>query len=120
MHADPAEVPVEIRPRAALKEAEAIAVAYHRAAQGDAWAALVAAITDALIDLDAAERRIARQDRLISRGYARGWTGAGAGTPGPARSGTASSDVSAGREARIEAPSPAEDNGCAHLPGRGA
>lgn len=74
MHADPVEAPVEIRPRPALKEAEVIAMAYHRAAQGDAWGALVAAITDALVDLDAAERRLARQDRLISRGYARGWT----------------------------------------------
>ncbi|WP_342112225.1 hypothetical protein [Methylobacterium sp. SI9] len=51
-----------------------IAIAYHRAAQGDAWRALVAAIADALVDLDAVEQRLARQDRLISRGYARGWT----------------------------------------------
>lgn len=89
MHADPAEVPVEIRPgeaaREAAREAEAIASAYHRAARGDAWGALVAAITDALADLDAAERRIARQDRLIPRGYARGWTGAGSGAPGSGR-----------------------------------
>ena len=74
MHADPAEVPVESRLRPALREAEAIAIAYHRAAQGDAWRALVAAIADALVDLDAVEQRLARQDRLISRGYARGWT----------------------------------------------
>ncbi len=74
MHADPVEVPVESRPGPVLKEAEVIAAAYHRAAQGDAWGALVAAITDALVDLDAAERCLARQDRLISRGYARGWT----------------------------------------------
>lgn len=67
MHADPDEAPVKIR----LREAEMIAVAYHRAAQGDAWGALVAAITDALADLDAAERCIARQGQLISRGYAR-------------------------------------------------
>jgi hypothetical protein len=85
MHADPAEVPVEIRPREAAREAEVIASAYYRAARGDAWGALVAAITDALADLDAAERRIARQDRLISRGYARGWTGTGAGVPGSGR-----------------------------------
>lgn len=93
MHADPEEIPVEIRPREAFEEAfedgtgeaEAIAFAYHRAARGDAWRALVAAITDALVDLDAAERRIARQDRLISRGYARGWTGAGSGPPGSTR-----------------------------------
>ncbi|MCJ2072029.1 hypothetical protein MKK75_25045 [Methylobacterium sp. J-030] len=64
------------------REAEVIACAYHRAARGDLWGALVAAITDALVDLDAAERRIARQDQLISRGYARGWTGAAAGRPG--------------------------------------
>ena len=72
MHADPDDAPVEIR----LREAEMIAGAYHRAAQGDAWRALVSAITDALIDLDAAEGRIVRQSRLVSRGYARGRTGA--------------------------------------------
>ena len=71
MHAQPHEPPVEIR----LTEAEAIALAYHRAARGDAWNALVAAITDALIDLGEAERHAARQGRLISRGYARGRTG---------------------------------------------
>ena len=85
MHVDRVEVPVEICPSAALGEAEGIAVAYHRAAQGDAWAALVAAITDALADLDAAERCIARQERLISRGYARGWTGTGASAAGSTR-----------------------------------
>lgn len=85
MHADPGEVPVEIGPGEAFGEAEVIAAAYQRAARGDAWRALVAAIADALADLDAAERRIARQDRLISRGYARGWTGAGTGPPGSAR-----------------------------------
>ncbi|WP_342028228.1 hypothetical protein [Methylobacterium phyllostachyos] len=53
-----------------------IAFAYHRAARGDAWAALVAAISDALADLEAAELRVARQARLISWGYARGQTGA--------------------------------------------
>ena len=67
MHADPEGVPVEIRPI----EAEVIAFAYHRAARGDAWGALVAAISDALADLDAAERRIVRQAGLVSRGYAR-------------------------------------------------
>ncbi|WP_409566329.1 hypothetical protein [Methylobacterium sp. J-070] len=59
-----------------LREAELIARAYHRAARGDTWGALVAAVADALADLDAAERCIARQGRLISRGYARCWTGA--------------------------------------------
>ena len=72
MHADPDEAPVEIR----LREAEVIAGAYHRAARGDAWSALVSAIVDALADLDAAEGRIARQTQMISRGYARGRTGA--------------------------------------------
>ena len=67
MHADLNEAPVEIR----LSEAEAIARAYRNAAQGDAWSALVAAIADALTDLDEAERRLARQGRLVSRGYAR-------------------------------------------------
>jgi len=68
MQALPHEAPVEIP----LSEAETIAAAYLRAAQGDARAALVRAITDALIDLDAAERRAAGQGRLISHGYARG------------------------------------------------
>jgi hypothetical protein len=72
MLAHPHEPPPEIR----LTEAEAIALAYHRAARGDAWNALVAAITDALTDLDAVERRAAQQSRLISRGYARCRTGA--------------------------------------------
>ncbi|QGY03678.1 hypothetical protein MMSR116_18600 [Methylobacterium mesophilicum SR1.6/6] len=72
MHADPDDAPVEIR----LREAELIAGAYHRAARGDVWGALVAAIADALADLDEAERCIARQGALISRGYARGRTGA--------------------------------------------
>ncbi|SFL40125.1 hypothetical protein [Methylobacterium pseudosasicola] len=71
MLAHPHEPPVEIR----LTEAEAIALAYHRAARGDAWNALVAAITDALTDLDEADQRAARQGRLISRGYARCRTG---------------------------------------------
>jgi hypothetical protein len=54
-----------------LSEAETIALAYHRAARGDAWAALVRAIEDALTDLAEAERRSLRRDRLISRGYVR-------------------------------------------------
>ncbi|MEE7504942.1 hypothetical protein ACLBXO_31175 [Methylobacterium sp. C33D] len=70
MHLDPETAPAEIR----LREAETIAVAYHRAAKGDAWTALVAAIADALVDLDALERRLARQGGLISLGYARGRT----------------------------------------------
>ena len=68
MHAQRHDSPVEIRP----SEAEAIAAAYLRAAEGDARTALVQAIRDALTDLDAAERRVAGQGRLISRGYARG------------------------------------------------
>jgi hypothetical protein len=68
MQAQPDEPPVEIR----LTEAEAIALAYHRAARGDAWAALVRAIKDALADLAEAERRTLRRDRLISHGYVRG------------------------------------------------
>ena len=67
MRALPFEPPVEIRP----SEAETIALAYHRAADGDAWAALVRAIEDALADLDEAQRRAAAQGRLVSRGYAR-------------------------------------------------
>ncbi|WP_313900843.1 hypothetical protein [Methylobacterium sp. J-026] len=57
---------MEIRP----SEAEGIAAAYLRAAEGDARAALVQAITDALSDLDAAEQCVVEQRRLISRGYA--------------------------------------------------
>jgi 3-methyladenine DNA glycosylase/8-oxoguanine DNA glycosylase len=72
MHADPDEAPVEM----CLREAETIALAYHRAARGDAWHALVAAVADALVDLAEAERCIARQGQLISHGYARGRTGA--------------------------------------------
>jgi hypothetical protein len=71
MHADPEAAAAEIR----LREVEGIAVAYHRAAQGDGWAALRAAIADALVDLDALEQRLVLQGRLISPGYARGWTG---------------------------------------------
>lgn len=67
MHAHPHEPPVDIR----LTEAEAIALAYHRAARGDAWAALVRAVEDALADLAAAEDRTRQRDRLISRGYIR-------------------------------------------------
>ena len=68
MHPEPYEPPVEIR----LSEAETIALAYRRAARGDAWSALVWAIEDALSDLAEAERRTMRRDRLISRGYVRG------------------------------------------------
>lgn len=68
MHPEPYEPPVEIR----LSEAETIALAYRRAARGDAWSALVRAIEDALSDLAEAERRTMRRDRLISRGYVRG------------------------------------------------
>lgn len=67
MHAQPHEPPVESR----LTEAETIALAYQRAARGDAWAALVRAVDDALADLAEAERRTAQRDHLISRGYVR-------------------------------------------------
>ena len=66
MHAQRHESPVEIHP----SEAKGIAAAYLRAADGDARAALVQAISDALTDLDAAEQRLVEQRRLISRGYA--------------------------------------------------
>ncbi|GJE51607.1 hypothetical protein GOFOIKOB_4668 [Methylobacterium tardum] len=68
MHVQRHAPPVEIR----RPEAEAIAAAYRRAAKGDARAARVQAITDALTDLDAADRRAAGQGRLIARGSARG------------------------------------------------
>ena len=68
MHAHPQEPPSEIR----LSEAERIALAYHRAARGDAWTALVRAVEDALADLAEAERRTMQRDRLISQGYVRG------------------------------------------------
>jgi hypothetical protein len=71
MHADPDDVPVEIR----LREAEVIALACHRAAQDDAWSALVAAIADAHAEPGEAEQRLASQDRLVSRRWARCWTG---------------------------------------------
>jgi hypothetical protein len=67
MQAQPHEPPVDIR----LTEAEAIALAYQRAARGDAWTALVRAVEDALADLVEAEERSHRRDRLISRGYIR-------------------------------------------------
>ena len=53
-------------------EAERIADVYLAAASGDARAALVEAIADALADLCEAERRTAQRDRLVSRGYVRG------------------------------------------------
>jgi hypothetical protein len=59
---------VEIR----LSDAEVIALAYHWAARGDAWTALVRAVEDALADLAEAERRTMQRDRLISHGYVRG------------------------------------------------
>lgn len=52
-------------------DAERIAAAYAYAADGDTWAALVRAVSDALADLAEAERRSLRRDRLISRGYVR-------------------------------------------------
>jgi hypothetical protein len=53
-------------------EAEAIAQAYRAAHRGDDQAALVAAITDALVDLDAAEVRAAAARRAVSHGFVRG------------------------------------------------
>lgn len=78
MQAQPVEPPVDIR----LSEAEAIALAYHRAARGDAWAALVRAVEDALADLAEAERRTLQRDRLISRGYVRGAVSGAGGSTG--------------------------------------
>ena len=52
-------------------EVETIARAYRRAHHGDDGAALLAVIADALVDLDAAERRVRSQARQISTGYAR-------------------------------------------------
>lgn len=63
MHAEP----LEVRP----SEAECIAFAYTLAAEGDAWAALVRVVEDALTDLAEAECRILQRDRLVSAGYAR-------------------------------------------------
>ena len=59
-------------PPAEVRQAETIALAYHRAARGDVWNALVSAVEDALADLAEAERRTMQRDRLISRGYVRG------------------------------------------------
>ncbi|WP_286159144.1 hypothetical protein [Methylobacterium sp. Leaf456] len=53
-------------------EAEAIAQAYRAAHRGDDRAALVAAISDALADLDAAEERTAATRRVVSHGFVRG------------------------------------------------
>ncbi|TXM94913.1 hypothetical protein FV232_26155 [Methylobacterium sp. WL30] len=74
MHPQPYEPPVEIR----STEAEAIVWAYRLVVCGDPWVALGRAIEDALADLDEAERRSLRRDRLVSRGYVRG------GLPGAA------------------------------------
>lgn len=53
-------------------EAECIAQAYRDAHHGDDRAALVAAITDALADLAAAEHRADAVQREVSRGFVRG------------------------------------------------
>lgn len=53
-------------------EAEAIALAYRAAHRGDEQAALVAAISDALAELDAAEQRAAAARRAVSHGFVRG------------------------------------------------
>lgn len=64
MQHQPADIP--------QTEAGRIAAAYLFRADGNARAALVEAISDALTDLAEAERRSLRRDRLISRGYVRG------------------------------------------------
>ncbi len=53
-------------------KAEGIAHVYRVPRGGNAWAALVRAVEDALTDLAEAERRSLRRDRLISHGYVRG------------------------------------------------
>ena len=68
MHVQSQEPPTEVR----LSEAEAVALAYLRAARDDRWAALVRLAEDALADIDAAEATIREQGRRISHGYARG------------------------------------------------
>ncbi|SFK86269.1 hypothetical protein [Methylorubrum salsuginis] len=57
-------------------EAEALAQAYRTAHRGDDQAALVAAISDALADLDATEERAAATRRAVSHGFVRGRIGA--------------------------------------------
>ncbi|MEG9504025.1 MAG: hypothetical protein MIN69_19560 [Methylorubrum extorquens] len=52
-------------------EAAEIAEAYRNAHRGDDHAALVAAVADALADLDAADARTAAVRRQVSRGYVR-------------------------------------------------
>ena len=58
-------------------EAECIAQAYRDAHHGDDRAALVAAITDVLTDLAAAERRTEAVRREVSYGFVRGRVTAG-------------------------------------------
>jgi len=67
MHPQPQKMPVDAR----RAEAEAVAAAYRRLHQGDDRAALLAVITDALADLDAAGRLVEAQARQVSRGYTR-------------------------------------------------
>ena len=67
MHPKPQKMPVDAR----RAEAEAVAEAYWRLHRGDDRAALLAAITDALADLDAAGRQVEAQARQVSRGYTR-------------------------------------------------
>ncbi|MEZ0251709.1 MAG: hypothetical protein ACAH20_12275 [Methylobacteriaceae bacterium] len=52
-------------------EAEALALAYSAAHRGDDRAALIAAITDALVDLDTAEEKTAAARRAVSHGFVR-------------------------------------------------
>ena len=55
-----------------LDEAESVALAYHRAAGGDAWAALIAMARDALAEMEHADSIIRDRGRQVSHGYVRG------------------------------------------------
>jgi hypothetical protein len=67
MHPQPQQMPVDAR----RTEAEAVAAAYRTLRRGDDRAALLAVVTDALADLDAARRQVEAQARQVSRGYVR-------------------------------------------------
>lgn len=67
MHPLPQQMTVDAR----RTEAEAVAAAYRTLHRGDDRAALLAVITDALADLDAAGREVEAQARQVSRGYVR-------------------------------------------------
>jgi hypothetical protein len=67
MHPLPQQTSVDAR----RSEADAIAKSYRRLHRGDERAALLAVITDALADLEAAEQQVEAEARLVSRGYVR-------------------------------------------------